>query len=85
MLQRQLTRRGFTVPAGLLAALLTESTTNAAFPALLTLSTVRLAVQMVRGETIAATTTTILADGFVKGATIGKTLRRLEERSKDKP
>ncbi len=72
LLQRRLTRRGFTVPAGLLAALLTETTTNAAIPALLTLSTVRLAVQTVRGETIAATTTTVLADGFLKGVAVGK-------------
>jgi RNA polymerase sigma factor (sigma-70 family) len=45
LLQQRLTRRGFTVPAGLLAALLTEATADAAIPTMFTLSTVRLAAQ----------------------------------------
>lgn len=72
LLQRRLRQRGFTVPAGLLAALLTEQSANAAMPSLLTLSTVRLAMQALTGETLAATTAAVLADGFVKGAATAK-------------
>jgi WD40 repeat protein len=72
LLQRRLRHRGFTVPAGLLATLLTEQSANAALPSLLTLSTVRLAVQALTGETLAATSVVILADGFVKGAAAAK-------------
>jgi len=72
LLQRRLRQRGFTVPAGLLAALLTEQSANATLPSLLTLSTVRLAMQVLTGETLAATTVAVLADGFVKGAATAK-------------
>lgn len=68
LLQRRLTRRGFTLPAGLLAALLTESSANAAVPSLLTLATVRLAVRARAGETVAATSAVALAGGFVKSS-----------------
>jgi RNA polymerase sigma factor (sigma-70 family) len=66
LLQRRLTRRGFTAPAGLLAVLLTEQSTNAALPSLLTLATVRLAMQVLAGETLAATSAAGLAGSFVK-------------------
>jgi RNA polymerase sigma factor (sigma-70 family) len=69
LLQQRLIRRGFTVPAGLLAALLTEQTANAAIPSLLTLSTVRLAAQALAGETLTATSAAALAGSFVKGTT----------------
>ncbi len=72
LLQRRLRRRGFTAPAGLLAALLTEQSANAAVPSLLTLSTVRLAVQTLGGEPLATTCVALLADGFVKGAATAK-------------
>jgi RNA polymerase sigma factor (sigma-70 family) len=72
LLQRRLIRRGFTAPAALLAALLTEQTTNAAVPALLTLSSVRLAVQAVKGEALTATATVALANTFVKGTAFTK-------------
>jgi RNA polymerase sigma factor (sigma-70 family) len=77
LLQRRLRRRGFTAPAGLLAVMLTEATANAAVPALLTLSTVRLAAQALAGETLAATATTALANSFVKGATLTKWIASL--------
>src|SRR5262249_23520239 len=63
---------GFTAPAGLLAALLTESAANAAIPSVLTLSTVRLAVQAPAGETLAAPSVAVLADGCIKGASAAK-------------
>jgi RNA polymerase sigma factor (sigma-70 family) len=69
LLQRRLTRRGFIAPAGLLAMLLTETTANAMVPSLLTLSTVRLAVQALTGETLTATSAAVLAGSFVKGTT----------------
>ncbi len=69
LLQRRLQQRGFTVPAGLMAALLTEQSANAAIPSLLTLSTVRLAVRALTGETLAATSSTALASSFLKGTT----------------
>lgn len=69
LLQRRLIRRGFSAPAGLLAALLTEQTVNAAIPSLLTLSTVRLAIQALAGETLTATSAAVLASGFIKGTT----------------
>ncbi len=72
LLQRRLRQRGFTVPVGLLAALLTEQTANAALPSLLTLSTVRLAMQALTGETLATKIAAVLADGFVKGAATTK-------------
>ncbi len=72
LLQRRLMRRGFSVPAGLLAVLLTETTTNAAVPSLLTLSTVRLAVQALTGETLAATSAAALAGSFVKNTSARK-------------
>jgi WD40 repeat protein len=72
LLQRLLVRRGFTVPASLLAVLLTETTINAALPPLLMLSTVRLAVQALTGEALTATSAAALAGSFVKGATAGK-------------
>ncbi len=72
LLQRRLRQRGFTAPAGLLAVLLTEATTNAALPTVLTLSTVRLAVQALTGQTLAATATVALADGFAKGSAVMK-------------
>ncbi|HEY7314231.1 MAG TPA: sigma-70 family RNA polymerase sigma factor [Gemmataceae bacterium] len=72
LLQRRLLRRGFTAPAGMLAALLIESSMNAAPPAVLTLSTVRLAVQALNGEAIAATATAALADSVLKGAALPK-------------
>ncbi|MGH7222719.1 MAG: sigma-70 family RNA polymerase sigma factor, partial [Gemmataceae bacterium] len=72
LLQRRLRRRGFTAPAGLLAALLTEQTASAAIPSLLTLSTVRLAVQSLTGETLTATSAAALAGSFVKGVAVGK-------------
>jgi RNA polymerase sigma factor (sigma-70 family) len=74
LLQRRLTRRGFTAPAGLLAALLIEPSANASLPSLLTLSTVHLAAQALAGETLAATSAAGLAGGFVKGAV---TLKRM--------
>ncbi len=67
LLQRRLQHRGFTVPAGLLAALLTEQSANAALPSLLTLSTVRLAMQALTGETLEATSAAALASSFIKG------------------
>ncbi len=69
LLQRRLRQRGFTVPAGLLAALLTEQTANAALPSLLTLSTVRLAVQALMGQPLGATSAAALAGSFVKNTT----------------
>jgi RNA polymerase sigma factor (sigma-70 family) len=69
LLRQRMIRRGFTVPAGLLAVLLTEQTANAALPSLLTLSTVRLAVQALAGETLTATTAAALAGSFVKSTT----------------
>jgi RNA polymerase sigma factor (sigma-70 family) len=72
LLQRRLTQRGFTVPAGLLAALLTESTANAAVPSLLMLSTVRQAMKTLSGDTLGATLAAALAGGFIKGATLPK-------------
>jgi RNA polymerase sigma factor (sigma-70 family) len=69
LLRQRMIRRGFTVPAGLLAVLLTEQTANAALPSLLTLSTVRLAVQTLAGETLATTSATALAGSFVKSTT----------------
>jgi RNA polymerase sigma factor (sigma-70 family) len=72
MLQRRLVCRGFTAPAGLLAALLIEQAANATVPALLTLSTVRLAAQTLRGEALAATSTVALADTFLRGAAFTK-------------
>ncbi len=77
LLQRRLTQRGFTVSAGLLAALLTEQTVNAAISAVLTLSAVRLGVQALKGETLAATTTVVLADTFVKGTALTKWMAAL--------
>ncbi len=72
LLKQRLIRRGFTAPAGLLAVLLTEATTNAALPAVLTLSTVRLAVRALTGQTLAASATVALADGFAKGSAVMK-------------
>ncbi len=72
LLQRRLRKRGFTVPAGLLAALLTEQSANAALPALLTLSTVRLAAQALVGETLTATSAAALAGGFVRSTATRK-------------
>ncbi|HTU88542.1 MAG TPA: sigma-70 family RNA polymerase sigma factor, partial [Gemmataceae bacterium] len=67
ILQRRLIRRGFIAPAGVLVVLLTEQTANAALPSLLTLATVRLAVQALAGETLTATSAAALAGSFVKG------------------
>jgi RNA polymerase sigma factor (sigma-70 family) len=72
LLQRRLLRRGFTASAALLAGLLTESSVNAMPPAVLTLSTVRLAVQALNGEAIAATAAAALADSVFKGAALPK-------------
>ncbi|HEY7424262.1 MAG TPA: sigma-70 family RNA polymerase sigma factor [Gemmataceae bacterium] len=72
LLQRRLRHRGFTAPASLLAALWTEQSAKAAIPTRLTLSTVRLAMQTLTGETLAATNAAALADGFVKGAASAK-------------
>ncbi len=72
LLQQRLTRRGFTVPAGMLAVLLMEPAANAAVPALLTLSAVRLAVQALRGESLAAAAAATLADSVAKGAALVK-------------
>jgi RNA polymerase sigma factor (sigma-70 family) len=72
LLHQRLIRRGFTASAGLLTAVLTEAAANAAPPSLLTLSTVRLAVQVLTGEALTTTPATVLAGGFVKGATVGK-------------
>jgi RNA polymerase sigma factor (sigma-70 family) len=72
LLQRRLLRRGFTASAGLLAVLLTESSVNAMPPAVLTLSTVRLAVQALNGEAIAVTAAAALADTVLKGAALPK-------------
>lgn len=69
LLQQRLLRRGFTAPAGLLAALLTEQTANAAVPSSLTLLTVRLVVQSLDGTPFAVAA---LADGAAKGATLTK-------------
>jgi RNA polymerase sigma factor (sigma-70 family) len=69
LLQRRLRNRGFTVPAGLLAALLTEQSAHAALPSLLTLATVRLAVQALTGETLTATSASALAGHYVKSMT----------------
>ncbi|MHB1423723.1 MAG: sigma-70 family RNA polymerase sigma factor [Gemmataceae bacterium] len=80
LLRQRLIRRGFTLPAGLLAALLTEQTANAAVPSLLTLSTVRLGVQALSGETLAATAAAALAGNFVQGTAalkLGTTLAAL--------
>jgi RNA polymerase sigma factor (sigma-70 family) len=76
LLQRRLRHRGFIVPAGLLATLLTEHTANAALPSLLTLSTVRLAMQALAGETLAAASAAVLAGGFVK-STVALKLRAM--------
>ncbi len=72
LLQQRLTRRGFTVPAGLLAALLTEATANAAVPSVLTLSTVRVAVQALTGKPFAVPSVAVLADGCIPGASAAK-------------
>src|SRR5262249_22727413 len=45
---------------------------NAMLPTVLTLSTVRLAVQVLQGETIAATAAVALADSVVKGTAVVK-------------
>ncbi|HTU88541.1 MAG TPA: sigma-70 family RNA polymerase sigma factor [Gemmataceae bacterium] len=66
LLQQRLLRRGFTVPVGVLAALLTEQAANAALPSLLALATVRVAVQALAGETLTATSAAVLAGSFVK-------------------
>jgi RNA polymerase sigma factor (sigma-70 family) len=72
LLQRRLIRRGFTAPAGLLAALLTEQAANATIPSVLALSSVRLAVQALAGETLTATSAAALAGSFVKGTMVLK-------------
>jgi RNA polymerase sigma factor (sigma-70 family) len=69
LLRQRLMRRGFTVPAGLLAALLAESSAEATVPSLLTLSTVRVAVQALLGETLAATSAVVLAGSLPKCTT----------------
>jgi RNA polymerase sigma factor (sigma-70 family) len=77
LLLRRLTRRGFTVPAGLLAVLLTESAANAAIPSLLTLSTVRVAMQALNGEASAAASAATLVAGFIRGTTAVKVVGTL--------
>jgi RNA polymerase sigma factor (sigma-70 family) len=72
LLQRRLRMRGFTGPAALLAALLTEQSANAALPSLLTLSTVRLAVQALTGETLATTSAAAFAGSFIKSTAMLK-------------
>jgi RNA polymerase sigma factor (sigma-70 family) len=66
LLQQRLMRRGFTAPAGLLAVFLTERSANAAVPSLLTLSTVKRAVQALSSQTLSATSEAALAGSFVK-------------------
>ncbi|MGH7224907.1 MAG: sigma-70 family RNA polymerase sigma factor, partial [Gemmataceae bacterium] len=72
LLQRRLRLRGFTVPAGVLAALLSEQSASAAIPSLLTLSTVRLAVQALTGETLAVKSVAVLAGTFAGRAVVSK-------------
>jgi RNA polymerase sigma factor (sigma-70 family) len=66
LLQQRLVRRGFVLPAGLLAALLAAETSSAAVPATLLLATVRLALQVLRGEPAAAPGVA-LAEGVLRG------------------
>jgi RNA polymerase sigma factor (sigma-70 family) len=72
LLHLRLTRRGFIVPAGLLAALLTETTADAAPPSLLTLSTVRLTFQTLSSKTLTTSSAAALAGSFSKGTTVLK-------------
>jgi RNA polymerase sigma factor (sigma-70 family) len=67
LLRQRLTRRGITLPAGALAALLAEQTAARAVPAVLILSTVRLAAQMLAGHATTALPIVTLFGGMVKG------------------
>jgi RNA polymerase sigma factor (sigma-70 family) len=69
LLQRRLVSRGFAVTAGVLAALLAEQT-PAAVPAVLTLTTVRLALETLTGSAAATTPAVALADQVLKGMTM---------------
>jgi RNA polymerase sigma factor (sigma-70 family) len=72
LLQRRLARRGITAPAGVLAAVLAERTATAAVPAGLTLTTVRLAGQVLAGSAAAGGPAVALADSVVRGMTMTK-------------
>jgi RNA polymerase sigma factor (sigma-70 family) len=66
MLHQRLGRRGFVLPATLLAALLAAEASSAAVPAALVLATVRLALQVLHGEAAAAPGVA-LAEGVLRG------------------
>jgi RNA polymerase sigma factor (sigma-70 family) len=67
LLRRRLERRGFAVPAAMLAALLAAEATAAAVPAALLLATVRLALGVLHGQPAAAAPGVALADGVLRG------------------
>jgi RNA polymerase sigma factor (sigma-70 family) len=76
-LRLRLTRRGYSVTAGLPAAVLTEQTASAAIPAQLTLATVRLASQVIAGKVASTTAAAALADSLVRGMTMTKLVAAL--------
>jgi protocatechuate 3,4-dioxygenase beta subunit len=66
LLQQRLGRRGFALPAGLLAALLAAEASSAAVPATLVLATARLALEVAHGRPAAGASVT-LAEGMLRG------------------
>jgi RNA polymerase sigma factor (sigma-70 family) len=77
LLQRRLTRRGFAVTAGLLAALFAEQAAAGAVSAGLILSAVRLAIQARTGRAAATTPAVALADRVVKVAALTRRMAAL--------
>jgi RNA polymerase sigma factor (sigma-70 family) len=72
LLRQQLARRGITLPVGAVAALLAEQVAARAVPALLILSTVRLAAQTLAGQAATALPIVTFISGMVKGMTTTK-------------
>jgi RNA polymerase sigma factor (sigma-70 family) len=80
LLRRRLVGRGFAVTAAVLAALVAEQAATAAVPAVLTLATVRLALETLTGKAAATAPAVVLADHVLKGTAmtrLGATLALL--------
>jgi RNA polymerase sigma factor (sigma-70 family) len=68
LLQKRLTRRGVTLPAGLLAALLGQNLAESALPAPLVVSTAQAAAQMVAGQALAPGLVSAKVSTLLEGA-----------------